>query len=90
MTEPNPPSPAAATGATAPGWLRAYAGYVALSAVFALYAWSWKFSGDAMIHVSFMEQAANGHWFEFNPDVPDASSTSAMWTVLGAALWSFG
>lgn len=43
-----------------------------------------------MIHVSFMVQAANGHWFEFNPGVPDASSTSAMWTVLGAALWSFG
>lgn len=74
----------------APQWTRGLAALAVLVAGYVAWHWGPLFSGDALIHVIFMENAANGHWFEFNRGIPDASSTSALWTVVGAVLWRLG
>ncbi len=45
-----------------------------------------RFAGDAVIHLAIMERSAAGAWFEFNPNVHDAGSSSIVWTLAGAAL----
>jgi hypothetical protein len=62
---------------------------LAAAAAFAVAA-GFGLSGDALIHVVFMENAAAGRWLEFNRGVADPSSTSVLWTALGALLWLAG
>ncbi len=57
-----------------------------LSAAF--YATRW--AGDAEIHLVYAENAARGRWFEFNAGQVTQGSTSALWTLLLAALWRVG
>ena len=47
-------------------------------------------SGDGLIHLSLIENASHGRWFQFNAGVPDAASSSPLWMVLGASLWRVG
>ncbi|MDH5675654.1 MAG: hypothetical protein OEZ06_26255 [Myxococcales bacterium] len=49
-----------------------------------------NFSGDALIHFSLVEHAAEGAWFQFNRGEPFSASSSPLWTVLGAGLWRVG
>jgi hypothetical protein len=62
---------------------------LALASGFAIAA-GFGLSGDALIHVTFMENAAAGRWLEFNRGIADPSSTSVLWTALGALLWRAG
>jgi len=77
-------------------WRSASAARAALTALFALVAavlglrYIPYVSGDAMIHLSIMENSAGGEWFAFNAGLHDASSTSMLWTVLGATLFRIG
>lgn len=48
------------------------------------------FSGDAVIHLTIAERAAQGAWFEFNPGEVASGSTSLAWTGLEAALFALG
>lgn len=44
---------------------------------------SWPFwSGDAIIHLVYAENAANGRWFEYNPGEKSVGTTSIGWTFL--------
>jgi hypothetical protein len=63
--------------------LTAIAGYLAIHFAPSL-------SGDALIHLSIMERSAAGDWFAFNPGHADGSSSSPLWTLLGAILWRVG
>ncbi len=50
----------------------------------------WPFwSGDAIIHLVYAEQAAAGKWFEFNPGEKSVGTTSIGWTYLMAFLFRF-
>lgn len=45
----------------------------------------WKaFAGDAQVHLVFMEAAAGGRWFEFNPGERVSGETSPGYMLLGA------
>jgi hypothetical protein len=41
-------------------------------------------SGDAVIHLVYADQAADGHWFEYNPGEKSVGTTSIGWTFLMA------
>jgi hypothetical protein len=49
-----------------------------------------RMAGDAIIHLCIMERSARGQWFQFNNGLAEASSTSILWTILGAALMRLG
>lgn len=48
------------------------------------------FSGDAIIHLSIAERAAQGGWFEFNPGEVASASTSFAWTLIESTLIRIG
>jgi hypothetical protein len=46
-----------------------------------------SFAGDAQVHLVFAENAARGHFFEFNPGQHVSGETSPGYMLLGAALF---
>lgn len=55
-------------------------------------AWQWVplVAGDAVLHLSIAERTASGDWFAFQGSHPEASTSSPLWSLIGAALWALG
>ena len=51
------------------------------------FVFSGAFAGDAEVHMFFMESAAAGRFFEFNPGETVSGETSPGYMLLGAALF---
>jgi len=41
-----------------------------------------RFSGDAMIHLTFSERITEGRWLEFNRGEASAGTTSFLWNIV--------
>lgn len=90
MTLPSPQRSSTPRHNNGDAWIWGSAAVFAIAAGAAGFHWARSFSGDALIHVSIMEQSAAGRWFQFDPHGGLASSSSPAWTLMGALLWKLG